>query len=221
MREDGCVNIVGATAKTYTPTSTDVDNTLRVSVTASNASGQASSTSKPSLVVSSNAAPKNTVRPSISGTTQVGEELTADPGTWTGGVRSFTIQWQRCDSVGANCFDVLGATGRTYGVRAADKGHTLRVNVTATNAVDSTSITSDRTDVITAVPAPQPVVNHRPTIVVLSARFIGPRLYARFRICDDSQQNLVIIVRGTKLGVGFFTRRFATLTRWRTTRPAA
>jgi len=42
-------------------------------------------------------APSNTVLPSISGTVQSGQTLTASSGTWSG-ASSYNYQWQRCDS---------------------------------------------------------------------------------------------------------------------------
>ncbi len=45
-------------------------------------------------------APANTVLPSISGTVQVGQTLTASAGTWTGTAPiTYTYQWQRCNAV--------------------------------------------------------------------------------------------------------------------------
>src|SRR5207249_5085103 len=64
-------------------------------------------------VISSNAAPRNMARPTVSGTPQIGEELTAAHGTWTGGVRSYAYQWQRCDATGEGCADAVGANGRS------------------------------------------------------------------------------------------------------------
>ena len=137
-----CNSIVGATSKTYTVVAGDVDHQLRVAVTATNADGSASATSQPSGVVSSRSGPTNTASPTISGTAKVGEELQAQNGTWTGGVKSYAYQWQRCDKNGASCQSVDGATGRVYGVRSADAGNTLRVVVTATNLSGSTNATS-------------------------------------------------------------------------------
>ena len=37
-------------------------------------------------------------------------ELVADPGTWSGDGISFAYAWERCDSAGANCAPVAGAT---------------------------------------------------------------------------------------------------------------
>src|SRR5262245_23581102 len=61
----GCGNIASATQRTYLLKDVDVDNTIRVVVTASNSDGQTSANSAVSDVVSSNAAPKNTVKPAI------------------------------------------------------------------------------------------------------------------------------------------------------------
>jgi hypothetical protein len=209
-----CANIDNAALKTYRLTPADVDHTVRVVVTASNADGQTAANSKVSDVVSANTDPKNTVKPSVSGTAQPGEELTASNGTWTGGVRTFAYQWQRCDTAGANCTDVAGATGKTYGVRGIDVDHTLRVVVKATNLAGSTTVNSDVTAVVKAPTSPTPpptAANRRPTIAILSIRFVGATVYARFRVCDDSRKNVNITERDSKPGVPSYTRRFRTL----------
>jgi hypothetical protein len=158
---NGCSDIAGAHDKTYTVAEADVGKTIRVQVTAKNADGATNASSKATQLISGNNPPRLIQRPSISGKTEVGETLTADPGRWTQGPH-FSYQWQQCDQNGASCKDIAGATGKTYGVRAVDKDNTIRVRVTATNAVDSNSAVSDRTAVITAgatpAPAPQPQV---------------------------------------------------------------
>ena len=212
-----CTNITGATQRTYTATAADVDRTLRVGVIASNADGGTTAYSAPTDVVSANTAPRNTARPTVTGSARVGSELAASTGTWTGGVRSYAYQWERCDPAGANCADVTGATGRTYGVRAADEGSTLRVRVTATNLAGSTSVTSDRTPQVTAgstppPPPPPPTANERPTITLLSVRFVGRRVYARMRICDDTPRNVTIFERDSRPGTSSTLRRFGTAT---------
>jgi hypothetical protein len=187
---------------------------VRVVVTASNSDGQTSANSKVSDIVAANTAPKNTVKPSVSGIAQPGEELTAVNGTWTGGIRTFAYQWQRCDTAGANCVDVAGATGKTYGVRGIDVDHTLRVIVTAKNLAGSTNAISDNSAIVKPATTPPPsggTVNRRPTIVILSVRFVGARVYARFRVCDDSRRNVNIIERDSKPRVPPYTRRFRTL----------
>jgi len=208
-----CNGINGASSKRYTLTSADVDHTVRVRVTASNADGQTAAFSKTSDLVSDNQAPKNTARPTVSGTPQPGEELTATTGSWTGGSMTFTYQWQRCDTSGAACVDVTGASGQTYGVRAADVGHTLRVAVTAKNLDGSTTVNSDTTAVVhsPASAARPTTANRRPSITILSVRFVGARIYVRFRTCDDSNRNVNVLERDSKPHVPSYSRRFRTL----------
>jgi hypothetical protein len=203
-----CVNIPGATQKTYTVRSADAARTLRVVVTAVNADGAANARSAPTAVVTAGAgAPQNTTRPSITGDATVGEELTADPGSWSGSP-TFSYQWQRCDSDGSNCLGVTGATGQTYGVRSADLGFRLRVAVTAHNTQGSATASSG----VTAIVEPAaPITNARPTLVIVSIRFLGARVYARLRICDDSNKNLTIIETDSRPGRASYTRRFSTL----------
>ena len=82
-------------------------------MTATNGTGNDTSTSAPSAVLP--APPANTVAPTISGDEEVGETLTADNGTWTGtGPLIYTYQWQRCDFLGENCVDIVGETGDSY-----------------------------------------------------------------------------------------------------------
>lgn len=207
----GCSNITNATRRTYLLRDVDVDNTVRVVVTASNSDGQTSANSAVTDLVSSNAAPKNTAKPAIGGNPQVGAELTADHGMWTGGVRSFAYQWQRCDTAGNGCTNVTGATGSSYGVRVIDAGHTMSVVVTATNLAGSATAGSDATRVVLAAPTTQPAANHRPTIAILRVRFVGARVYVRMRVCDDSHRNLGIPQRDSKRGVLSYSRTFRTL----------
>jgi hypothetical protein len=206
---EGCSNLPGETQRTYTLDANDVGHTIRLVVTAANADGSTSASSNPSPVISANTPPRNTARPTISGSPRVGEELTADRGSWTGGPDRFAHQWQRCESDGTACTDVAGATGQSYGVRSADARHRIRVVVTATNAAGSASASSDQTGLVPAAAAP--ARNQRPTIVLIGARRFGHRVYVRFRVCDDSRKNLTIIQTDSRPGVLSFTRRFTTL----------
>jgi hypothetical protein len=157
----GCVSIAGATSKSYKLGSDDVNHTLVVLVTAANAEGKATAGSDASPIVSSAEAPRNTQRPAISGTAQVGETLTVSEGSWTGGVRSYTYQWQRCGADGNDCADVPGATAKTYGVRSQDSGKTVRVEVTAENGAGKTTVNTDRSAQVkpAGTPAPSPATS--------------------------------------------------------------
>ncbi|HEX3055556.1 MAG TPA: hypothetical protein VHP82_05390 [Gaiellaceae bacterium] len=98
--------------------------------------------------VASAAAPVNTAPPAISGTTTVGQTLTASNGTWSNSPTSFAYQWLRCNGGGNNCAAVANGTQQTYTLVGADAGHTLRVKVTATNADGSASAQSAQTAVV-------------------------------------------------------------------------
>jgi hypothetical protein len=89
------------------------------------------------------AAPVNEVLPAISGTPEVGSELTAYPGVWSG-APSFTYQWK---NEGVN---IGGATAQTYTLQAGDTGDNITVTVTATNSEGSASATSAETIAIAA-----------------------------------------------------------------------
>ncbi|HUG63703.1 MAG TPA: hypothetical protein VMK83_00650 [Gaiellaceae bacterium] len=100
-------------------------------------------------------APESTAPPAITGTAATGETLVASTGTWTGTQPiSFAFQWQRCDSSGAACVSIVGATNTTYVVQAADTGNRLRVRVTASNSDGVASALSDATAVVAAGGAP-------------------------------------------------------------------
>jgi hypothetical protein len=97
-----------------------------------------------------NYAPVNTAAPTIAGTPQVGQTLTAGPGTWSSDTTpTYTYAWQLCDDKGAGCVAISGATASTYAVRSTDLAKTLRVVVTATNPTGSSSATSAQTAAVT------------------------------------------------------------------------
>ena len=204
-----CANVSNGTLKTYTLVGADAGHTIRVAVTAKNADGSATARSAPTAVVAAAGnPPRNTGRPTITGMAKVGQQLTAENGTWTGNPTSFAYQWQQCDADVAVCSNIAGATGKTYTVPGADVGFRLRVLVTAKNAKGSTTAPSTLTDVVQPVVR---VVNHRPSIRIVSVRFLGQAVYARFRICDDSFKNVTIIETDSRPGKASYTRRFATL----------
>ena len=155
-----CGPIAGATSSSYIAAGSDVGHTLRVVVTASNADGTASSTSAATGVVQSTSSPPaSTSPPTISGTPQDGQTLHASPGSWNGTQTiTYAYQWQRCDGAGGACAAIPGATDPAYTLTGADVGKTLRVAVTATNSVGSSTATSSATAVIQASSGPAGVV---------------------------------------------------------------
>jgi len=100
------------------------------------------------------AAPSNTATPTISGTPQEGQKLTASNGTWDGSPTAYAYSWSRCDQNGDGCTPISGATASTYTAQSADVTHALRVTVTASNADGSNSSTSAPTAAVSSASAP-------------------------------------------------------------------
>jgi fibronectin type 3 domain-containing protein len=134
----------------YTATAEDIGHTLRVKVFEWNSAGETSATSAATAVVTGPTAPVDLSAPTVSGTAQDGETLTAAHGGWGGAQPiTYTYQWQRCDESGAECTDIEGATGTSYKPDASDIGATMRVRVTATNSLGSEAAVSSATAVVT------------------------------------------------------------------------
>jgi hypothetical protein len=98
--------------------------------------------------------------PTVSGTAQVGQTLTGTPG---GSPISPSYQWLDCDSAGANCTAISGATGTTYTVTSRDVGSTLRFRKTATDA--SGTQTGDSGPTAVVPPVTQPPHNSSPPTI--------------------------------------------------------
>ena len=171
-----CADIAGATGTTYVLTHADVDGTVQLRVTATNAAGSAAEATTPSTAVAP-APPVNQVPATVSGTLADGETVTAGQGSWTGTpVLTYTYQWQRCDAAGANCADIAGATAGTYKLVAADAGGSVRVVVTATNAAGHASAPSATRGPVAAAPAAAPAAV--PAAEVAGAPTVGEALVA-------------------------------------------
>ena len=92
-------------------------------VTATNAGGSSSATSPQTAVVARRRAPANTALPVISGTAQQGQTLTRHHRHLERQPDAYAYQWRRCDSAGANCADIAGATAQML---HADAGESAR-----------------------------------------------------------------------------------------------
>jgi hypothetical protein len=149
-RPDGgdCAIVSGATSRDHRLTSADAGFRLRVRVTASNADGSRTAASNPTVVVVG--PPVNTAAPFPRGSMVVGQVVTAEPGTWTGRQPiSFSYRWLRCNSAGGECTSIEGGGSRSYRVSSSDVGRKLRFNVTARNALGSTTVISTESAVVT------------------------------------------------------------------------
>ncbi|CAL8970499.1 hypothetical protein PROP_03422 [Propionicimonas sp. T2.31MG-18] len=132
-------DIKGATAATYTVTSSDVGDELRVKVRGT-ASGYYAHTEY-SKSVTVHKALLLPVVPTVSGDAKAGSTLTADPGAWGPAPVNLAYQWYADGRVLAR------QTGRTHVVSSAELGKTITVTVTATKRG---YYTSRRTSVPTA-----------------------------------------------------------------------
>ena len=119
------IAISGATKSTYKAAVADVGTKLTVEVTGSLAGY--TSTSKTSAAATIKAAKLTTKTPKISGTAKVGKKLTAKPGKWTKST-AFTYQWL------AGGVAIDGQTGKTLKLTTAQKGKTIKVEVTGPKA---------------------------------------------------------------------------------------
>ena len=83
----------------------------------------------------------------------------------------------------------------------------MRVVVRGTNAQGTATATSLASGIV--APA-TPITNTRPTLQIMSVRFLGARVYARFRVCDDMPENLAILATDSRPRRVPQTRRFST-----------
>ncbi len=144
-----CLAIPGASQPTYQLTNVDEGSTITVAVSATNTSGTTTATASPSGVVTA-LPPVSTGRPALSTLgVQQSVPVTVTNGTWQAtGPSTYTTIWQRCNSSGASCAAISGATAAGYTPTAADVGHTLVVVVTATNVDGAVASASAPSDVI-------------------------------------------------------------------------
>ena len=108
-----------------------------------------------------------------------------------------------CNATGGNCSNIGGATGKTYVTRQSDVGRTLRVRVTARNAVGDETQTTVPTAVITAVaPTGCPGGNGPMSITQVSppARLLVDRFQVQPNPIPRSTGGLVVNFRVTACG---------------------
>ena len=142
--------ITSATASTYTLVDDDEGKTIKVKVIFTDAAGNGEALiSKATGAVA--AAPNNrpTGEPTISGTAQVGQLLTAHTSgiADADGLKNVTFSFQWVANDGTSDTDIQNATGSHYILVADDEGKTIRVRVSFTdNAGNDETLTSAATD---------------------------------------------------------------------------
>ncbi|MEI8398297.1 MAG: hypothetical protein WCG33_04050 [Actinomycetes bacterium] len=86
--------------------------------------------------------PAVSVAPVITGTPRTGDTLSASTGSWTGTPTSYAYQWQRSLTSGGSLIDIANATNSTYVVSEFDVGYFIKVSVSATNGIGTSSAAS-------------------------------------------------------------------------------
>ena len=161
IRNDGNTDttITGATGASYTLAAADLNHTITVHVSFTDDDGYAESLT--SAATGTVARPPNqtaTGLPTITGTAEVGETLTAD----TSGISDsngltnvqYAYQWIRSD--GTSDEDIADATGQTYTLTADDSGKAVKVQVRFTDDDGyAESLTSAATGAVEAPADPE------------------------------------------------------------------
>ena len=162
----GDADITGATGLTYTLVAADEGKAIKVQVDFTDDAGNEESlTSAATDAVAAAPTPNNpaTGAPTITGTAQVGETLTAN----TSGVADgdglsdvqYEYQWLADDA------EIAGATGLTYTLAATDEGKAITVQVGFTDdESNEESLTSAATDAVAAAPQSNSPATGEPTI---------------------------------------------------------
>lgn len=118
--------------------------TAKVSATNLAGTGVSTSDASPLTITTAPTAFTLAPNPTITGTAQVGQSLTAVRGTWDSGV-TFTYQWNQDGS------PITGATSATYTILSTDLGSTISVSVTGSKTgYATTTRTSTSTPAVIA-----------------------------------------------------------------------
>ena len=152
----GGSDIDGATGSSYTLTSSEDGQTVQVRVAFTDDAGNTESlTSEATVAVAAKTNSEPTGLPTISGTPQVEQTLTADTSAIADedGLTnvSYSYQWMAGGS------DIDGATGSSYTLTSSEQGQTVQVRVTFTDDADNAeSLTSQATVAVAAKPNSEP-----------------------------------------------------------------
>jgi hypothetical protein len=144
------VAIPGETGATYTIVAADSGADIDYIETATNAEGSATQDSN-DITAQTFVSPTIGGVPTIAGTEEVGETLTATAAAATGNPAPTTSwQWQRSADGSTGWADIAGATASTYTLVAADETNYVRVKQIETNALGTDEAVSAATGQIVA-----------------------------------------------------------------------
>ena len=148
------VDISGATGSTYTLTDSEEGKAVKIEVSFTDDEGNNETLTSAATDAVAAAPTTNTPAtgaPTITGTAQVGETLTANTSgvTDADGLSSVQYEYQWL----ANDSDISGATSATYTLVAEDEGKAIKVKVSFTDDADNEeTLTSGATDEVAARP---------------------------------------------------------------------
>ena len=144
-----CVNISGATAATYFVTPSELNQYLRVAITAINEVGGSTIYSGFSEPIAATAPPVNTSAPMVSGSAFETSTMTLiSKGQWSGVVETQLLtQWQICTTA-ITCVDIPAANTATYIATSSDVGKSIRVKITAPYSQKNVEAFSNQTPLI-------------------------------------------------------------------------
>ena len=163
-------DIQDATAFTYTPVAADEGKTIKVGVSFTDDAGNDETLTSAAAAAVAAAPPINTPAtgvPTIRGTAQVGETLTADTSgiTDADGLDNATFAYQWVSNDGSTDTDIQDATGSSYTLGAADEGKTIKVRVSFTDdGGNDETLTSAATAAVAAAPPTNSPATGAPTI---------------------------------------------------------
>jgi len=171
LRCSGATCSAIATGQTYTLTSEDVGHTIKVEEEAFNEVGPGSPATSVTTSTVLPVAPTNTAAPKISGEAREGQSLTATEGGWepasSVSTLAYSYRWERCDGTGNSCSTISSAITTMYKLTSEDVGHTIKVEVTASNAGGSGSPAASTA---TSSVLPRAPINTAPVAIAGEAR---------------------------------------------------
>ncbi len=170
-------DIPGATGSVFYPSTDQLGASLQVRVTATKPGyTSASAESLPTAPVAGDPAPTvitNKVLPTVTGTPEVGTQLTASPGSWSPSGTTVAYQWF------ADTTPVEGATSATFTPTVQQVGATVHVRVTASkDGYESVAAESLPTAAVTNPPPVTPTVTSTAPPTVSGTPRVGVRLSA-------------------------------------------
>jgi hypothetical protein len=206
-----CVASTEGSKATYTPSSTDIGKAARVTITASDVSGEGGpDAASGGIIEAESGTPLNTTAPLLEGSATVGESLMVTQGAWTGEQPiSYSYEWMRCNEDGEECSAIGGANEASYIPTEADLGSALRAEVTATNTDGSAEAASSLSEAIDAAGPPsldgeEPAITGEAQagqpVYAQTGQWTGTRpmtFHYQWRLCDTAGENCTTIEGAT------------------------